>query len=106
MCLTPKEKLNLDMFNKYSKINFMVANKTLQEGETFGELAIIDNEPRAATITCLTDCYFAVTNASDYNQFVVRIYNKRIAAFCEFIQSLPYFRHWTLSQVRKLVKQF
>ena len=43
MCLTQKEKMNLEMFNKYSKIKFIVENKTLQEGETFGELAIIND---------------------------------------------------------------
>lgn len=32
--------------------------------------------------------------------------NKAIQKKCDFFQSLPYFRHWTLNQIRKLVKQF
>ena len=86
MSLTKKEKQNLNLYNQYAQMNFLIENKTLSEGETFGELAIINKMPRAATITCLSDCYFAVMNANDYNQFVVRIYNKKIANFCEFIK--------------------
>ena len=97
MSLTKKEKTNLKEYKHYSSLNFLIENKTLSEGETFGELAIIHKMPRAATITCSTDCYFAVMNANDYNSFVARIYNKKIANFCEFIKQLPYFSHWTLS---------
>ena len=65
-------------------MQFLVENKTLSEGDTFGELAIISKSPRAATITCVTDCYFAVMNASDYNQFIKRMNNKAIAKKCNF----------------------
>jgi hypothetical protein len=54
----------------------------------------------------MTDCYFAVMNASDYNQFIKRMNNKAIAKKCDFFHNLPFLRHWTLTQVRKLVKQF
>jgi CRP-like cAMP-binding protein len=33
---------------------------------SFGELALNNNQPRAATITCKTDCHFAVMNKVDY----------------------------------------
>lgn len=29
-------------------------------GQIFGELALISHKPRAATITCLTDCHLAI----------------------------------------------
>jgi CRP-like cAMP-binding protein len=45
-------------------------------------------------------------NASDYNQFIKRMNNKAVAKKCDFFHDLPFLRHWTLSQVRKLVKQF
>ena len=67
MSLTKKEKMNLSLLKKYGQMQFLVENKTLIEGDTFGELAIISKNPRAATISCLTDCYFAKMNASDYN---------------------------------------
>ena len=67
MSLTKKEKANLAQLKKYDEMQFLVENKTLTEGDTFGELAILGKLPRAATISCLTDCYFAKMNASDYN---------------------------------------
>ena len=60
-------------FNKKEKLIF-VADKedpskganhqkvlTLKQGDIFGELALMrNNNKRAATITCMSDCHFAV----------------------------------------------
>jgi CRP-like cAMP-binding protein len=40
----------------------------LTSGKAFGELALIKNKPRAATIICLEDCHFAVMSKSDYEK--------------------------------------
>lgn len=45
----------------------------LQTGASFGELALINNEPRKATIMCLTDCYFAVLEKQEYSKVLQRI---------------------------------
>jgi CRP-like cAMP-binding protein len=31
----------------------------LRAGKSFGELALIKNKPRAATVKCIEDCHFA-----------------------------------------------
>lgn len=41
--------------------------KTLSSGDSFGELALIENQPRAATIICDTDCYFSVLEKEYFN---------------------------------------
>lgn len=46
---------------------------TLREGKSFGELALIKNKPRAATIRCKDDCHFAVMNKADYQKVLQRI---------------------------------
>lgn len=40
----------------------------LKGGNSFGELALIQHKPRAATITCRTDCKFAVLVKKDYQK--------------------------------------
>ncbi len=42
--------------------------RTLFEGESFGELALISNKPRSATIVTQTDCHFAVLDKKFYRQ--------------------------------------
>ena len=44
----------------------MIEVAKLKTGSSFGELALINNEPRKATIMCLTDCFFAVLEKEDY----------------------------------------
>lgn len=41
--------------------------KTLKTGDSFGELALLDNKPRAATIICREDSFFAVLEKKDFN---------------------------------------
>ena len=38
----------------------------LKPGAGFGEKALSESHPRAATILCKTDCYFAAMNKLDY----------------------------------------
>ena len=44
--------------------------KTLNTGDSFGELALIDNKPRAATIICKSDSHFAVLEKKDFNSIL------------------------------------
>ena len=38
----------------------------LKDGDIFGELALINQKKRAATITCETECHFAILSRSDF----------------------------------------
>ena len=54
------------MLEEYEETTWTVEVSKLQTGASFGELALINNEPRNATILCLTECYFAVLEKKDY----------------------------------------
>jgi CRP-like cAMP-binding protein len=44
--------------------------KVIQAGEAFGELALIKNMPRAASIICKQDCHFGVLDKSHYKKIL------------------------------------
>ena len=50
--------------------------KSLEAGEIFGEMALIDNEPRSASAVALTDCTLLPVNEE---------------RFLFFVQKTPYF---------------
>ena len=51
-----------DFLSIETKFTFQIqkAVKTYISGESFGELALLNNKPRAANIVCLEECDFAV----------------------------------------------
>ena len=44
--------------------------KVLGAGASFGELALMEKKPRAATIKCDTDCHFAVLEKDHFNDIL------------------------------------
>ena len=57
----------------------------MRSGKSFGELALIKNKPRAATIKCMEDCHFAVMSQSDYMRVLNKIDQKNITRIVEFL---------------------
>ena len=44
--------------------------RTLGIGTSFGELALLDNKPRAATIKCKENCDFAILDKKHFNNIL------------------------------------
>lgn len=42
----------------------------LKQGQSFGELALIKDQPRAASILCREDCDFMVLNKENYDNII------------------------------------
>ena len=64
--------------NKYKKFHWFVEALTLTSGHSFGELALINNEPRQATIKTLTKCTFVTVSRKDYSRVLEKIEAKNI----------------------------
>ena len=47
--------------------------KLMTPGQSFGELALINDVPRAATIKCNQECYFATIQREEYEKVLKRI---------------------------------
>ena len=74
----------------------------LSMGKSFGELALINNKPRAATIKCLTDCHFAVISKNVYERLLKKIEVKNQNKLVDFFQHLPFFQGWSRTALAKL----
>ena len=59
MKLNFEENKNLALIEAYDNAKWFLDVAKLGEGQSFGELALISDEPRKANIICLSNCYFA-----------------------------------------------
>ena len=67
---------NLEQLEKYRQYKWFIEVAKLQSGKTFGELALINDKPRAATIVCLQDCYLACLDRVSYQKVLQRLEQK------------------------------
>ncbi len=74
----------------------------IKTGSSFGELALLKNKLRAATIRCKEPSHFAVIERKDYKKVLLRIEQKRFDGLTNFLQSLPYFSDWARHSIAKL----
>merc|ERR1711879_756523 len=64
----------------------------MRVGDAFGELALLYDTPRAATITALRDCVLWVLPRADFKQVTRMTYSARISAYIEFVRKIPCLR--------------
>lgn len=68
---------------------------TLKAGKSFGELALINNRPRAATIICKEDCHFITINKKSFNHAISKVMQKTIQESVDFFKNISFFQGWT-----------
>lgn len=74
----------------------------LHSGMSFGEVALIEDKPRGATIKCDSDCILATMEREDYKKTLSRIENRNINKIVEFFQDLPYFSNYGKNSLQKI----
>eukprot|EP00347_Sterkiella_histriomuscorum_P005721 403355524 len=73
----------------------------LGPGKSFGELALIQNKPRAATIRCYQETHFATLDKFDYETSLMKIERKHQNKILEFMMDIPCFRLFTKNSILK-----
>ena len=81
--------------NKYRRFNWFVEVLTLTSGHSFGELALINNAPRQATIKTLSKCSFVTISRKDYSRVLEKLEAKAIEQRVLFFKQMPFLKHWT-----------
>ena len=74
----------------------------IKEGKSFGELALLKEDIRKATIKCETHSHFATLDKANFHNSLQRIEAKRLNQLIEFLQNIPAFK----SQSRKAISKF
>ena len=64
----------------------------LGEGGAFGELALIYDKPRMATVKCIERSHFIVLSKTEYNGALSEIDRRKTNELINFIKMLPVFK--------------
>jgi CRP-like cAMP-binding protein len=75
----------------------------LGKGAAFGELALEQKKPRAASIYCIQDSHFGVLDKSNYKRILLQHVKESQMESVLFLQSLPMFSNYTRDTIRKLL---
>ena len=82
------ENGNLDCFKTFSKGEEPTFLKTYGSGEAFGELALLYNAPRAATIIAKEDCLLWSLDRETFNHIVKDASMKKREKYEKFLKSI------------------
>ncbi|KAL4488413.1 hypothetical protein ABPG72_019263 [Tetrahymena utriculariae] len=74
--------------------------KELKGGESFGELALINDAPRSASIKCITDCHFAVLDKKNYITLFQQILDNEIKKEISFYPEIELFSNWNYNKMK------
>lgn len=67
------DKYERVMMSEKNQVSWMTEVAKFSAGDSFGELALINDDKRAATVSCLTNCNFAVINRENYQRVLKTI---------------------------------
>ena len=87
-----------------AKTNHLIVEKeiaTLAVGQSFGEMALINNRPRYFSVRCLEPTVLGVLLKQHY-QVIAKVHFKQINEKVEFIRSMDAFRTWSRIAIQKL----
>ena len=83
------------------KISRQVA--TLGAGDSFGQLALINDSVRMATITTMETSTFLVVSRSDYQKCIQRHHIRLVKDSVQFLRGLDTFSGWEEDELCKCV---
>ena len=75
-------------------------------GDSFGELALLRNAHRAASIYCKTDCHFAILERDDFSRIVGRAKESRLSEKVDFLCKFPFFSRYSRPALQQLSYYF
>ncbi|CAI2383669.1 unnamed protein product [Moneuplotes crassus] len=82
--------------------NFLNPITTASNGAAFGELALLNDKPRSATIITLEDTHFAILEKVDFKRVMEKSLKNKFAAKVNFLNNFPFIQNLTKIAKEKL----
>lgn len=101
-----KTEIDIEFLANYGEIEEFKHVNTLKEGDFFGELALINNKPRTATIEASEVCYLAVLSKKDFKKILCNDALKSLEERVNLLKSLPAFSDLSKLSLQKFVYSF
>ena len=102
------EEGELDCFKKFADSEQPKYLKTYVPGEAFGELALLYNAPRAASIIAKSDCHLWVLDRNTYNFIVKEAAQRKRDKYENFLKTVPLLQsmdHYERSKLADAIKE-
>ncbi|KAL4468748.1 hypothetical protein ABPG74_005251 [Tetrahymena malaccensis] len=100
-----KEKKMQDLGDENSKQDKKIeltCVKELKDGTSFGELSLLQNKKRLATIICHTNCHMAILNKQQFVQVLGESEEQKILKEMQFFADYPFFQGWNFNLLKLL----
>lgn len=72
-------------------------------GDSFGELSLLKNQPRAATVQTDEPTFFVVIDKPDYDRTIKTRHQRKILDKVDFLCKLPVFRKCSITELAEFV---
>ncbi|KAL4427381.1 hypothetical protein ABPG74_002352 [Tetrahymena malaccensis] len=79
--------------------------KTLEKGESFGEIALRTEGIRTASVVCKEDTYFVSITATTYNEVIDAYHDLLYKEKIDFLRNVSIFQRWSLAFVHEIMMQ-
>lgn len=93
-----------ELFEVKRPFTFMILQPVAEwgNGQAFGELALLNDKPRSATIMTVEDTHFAVLEKEDFKNIMAKTLKNKFAEQVAFLSSFPFFSGMTRITKEKL----
>lgn len=81
-------------------------SKMLTSGDIFGDIALLNSKPRAATVEAKETCYLAVVSKKEFHRILCTDAAKSLEERVTFLKALPAFSKVTNNSLQKLALSF
>ncbi|EAS00959.2 cyclic nucleotide-binding domain protein (macronuclear) [Tetrahymena thermophila SB210] len=92
---------NIELYTP-KNTHLMICVKEIEAGNAFGELALLNNKPRLATIVCHENCQFAILEKEDFTKILKDIEEKLLDQEISLLANLHIFQGWNKNLLKQL----